>query len=300
MAKKVKKKELGLGIRALLTNMDSAEESPEKQQEVVRELANFVANIPLVQIEVNPFQPRKEFAPEALSELSESLKVHGLIQPITVRRLNNESYQLISGERRLRASKLAGLTEVPAYIRLANDQEMLEMALVENIQRQNLNPVEVAQTYQRLIDECQLTHESLADRIGKKRITVTHFLGLLKLPPQIQTALKEGRITAGHGKALSGIDDLAIQLSIFQEVMSQGLSVRATEALKKKYNEPAPAKSSAKAELPVAYKAVQDQLRDHFGAKVTLKTDGKGKGQIVIGFHSDDELNRLLDIIEGA
>jgi ParB family chromosome partitioning protein len=297
MAKKVKKKELGLGIRALLSSMDG-EENPEKQQEVVRELSNLVTSIPLTQIEVNPFQPRKEFEPDALAELAESLKVHGLIQPITVRRLNEESYQLISGERRLRASKLAGLTEVPAYIRLANDQEMLEMALVENIQRQNLNPIEVAQTYQRLIDECELTHENLAERIGKKRITVTHFMGLLKLPPQIQTALKEKRITAGHGKALSGIDDIALQLSLFQEVISKGLSVRATEALKRKYQEPASPKSSTKSSLPDAYREVQENLRDLLGAKVTLKADGSGKGQIVINFHSDDELNRLLDIIE--
>ncbi|MBR9921710.1 MAG: ParB/RepB/Spo0J family partition protein [Bacteroidetes bacterium] len=298
MAKKVKKKELGQGIRALLSNMES-EESPEKQKEVVRELSHTVATISLDQIEVNPFQPRNEFDPKALEELSESLKVHGVIQPITVRRLNDEAYQLISGERRLRASKMAGLTEVPAYIRLANDQEMLEMALVENIQRQNLNPIEVAQTYQRLIDECDLTHENLADRIGKKRITVTHFLGLLKLPPQIQTALKEKRISAGHGKALSGIDDLALQLSLFNEVISQGLSVRATEALRKKYTEPAPAKPAPKTSLPDAYKDVQDQLCDHFGSKVSVKADGKGKGQIVLKFDSDDELNRLLDIIEG-
>jgi ParB family chromosome partitioning protein len=165
MAKDIKKKELGLGIRALLSNLDESE-TPEQQQEVVRELSHTVAMIPVSQIEVNPFQPRKDFDPEALEELAHSLKVHGLIQPITVRRLSSKEYQLISGERRLRASKLAGLTDVPAYVRIANDQEMLEMALVENIQREDLNPIEISITYQRLIDECSLTHENLGDRVG--------------------------------------------------------------------------------------------------------------------------------------
>jgi ParB family chromosome partitioning protein len=208
MAKKVKKKELGLGIRALLSNLDEGEATPEEQKEVVKELSHTVAMIPVDQIEVNPFQPRVEFDEEALKELSSSIKVHGVIQPLTLRRLSDNAYQLISGERRLRASKLAGLQEVPAYVRLANDQEMLEMALVENIQRQDLNPIEVAITYQRLIDECSLTHQNLGGRVGKKRSTVSNFLRLLQLPPQIQQALKNKRISMGHAKALGELKTL--------------------------------------------------------------------------------------------
>lgn len=297
MAKDIKKKELGLGIRALLSNLDETE-TPEQQQEVVRELSHTVAMIPVSQIEVNPFQPRKDFDPEALEELAQSLKVHGLIQPITVRRLSSKEYQLISGERRLRASKLAGLTEVPAYVRIANDQEMLEMALVENIQREDLNPIEISITYQRLIDECSLTHENLGDRVGKKRSTVTNFLGLLKLPPQIQQSLKNRQISMGHAKALRGIDDVAIQLSIFNEIVSKGLSVREAEQLARDYQQPKAPSSPAPRKLSDSYQAVQDNLRGFFGAKVQLKTDQQGKGQIIIPFSSNDDLNRLLDLLE--
>lgn len=297
MAKKVKKQELGMGIRALLSNIDSS--SPEQQEEAVRELSHTVAMIPVEQIEVNPFQPRIEFDEEALNELAESLKVHGVIQPLTIRRLTADAYQLISGERRLRAAKIAGLEAVPAYVRLANDQEMLEMALVENIQREDLNPIEVAITYQRLIDECDLTHESLGDRVGKKRSTVTNFLGLLKLPPQIQQALKDKRISMGHAKALRGIDDLAVQLSIFQEIVTKGLSVRDAEQLARSYQEPKTTTKKAVKRLPDGYQEVQEKLSGFLGAKVQLKSQGRGKGQIVIRFGSNDDLNRLLDLIEG-
>ncbi len=296
MAKQVAKKAaLGLGVRALLTNIEA--QSQEKQAEVVRELTHTVAMIPLSEIEVNPYQPRTDFDPEALAELSESLKVHGLIQPITVRRLADRQYQLISGERRMRASKLAGFTEVPAYIRLANDQEMIEMALVENIQREDLNAVEVAITYQRLIDECSLTHENLSDRVGKKRSTVTNFLRLLKLPPDIQKGLKEDSISMGHARALLGITDFAMQHSIFKSITADKLSVRETEDLIRSYNEGKKAKP-AKPKLGADYQNVQDSLRSRLGAKVQLKVKATGAGQIAIPFTNTKDLNRILDLLE--
>lgn len=296
MAKQVAKKAaLGLGVRALLTNIEA--QSQETQAEVVRELTHTVAMIPLAEIEVNPFQPRVDFDPEALAELAESLKVHGLIQPITVRRLADKQYQLISGERRMRASKLAGFTEVPAYIRLANDQEMIEMALVENIQREDLNAIEVAITYQRLMDECSLTHENLGDRVGKKRSTVTNFLRLLKLPPDIQKGLKEDSISMGHARALLGITDFAMQHSIFKSIVSDKLSVRETEDLIRHYNEDKKPKP-AKPKLGADYQNVQDSLRTRLGAKVALKVKANGAGQIVVPFTSTKDLNRLLDLLE--
>ena len=230
MAKKLSGKrtraQLGRGINALLSS------SAEATAEEAKELSSSVAEIPLSKIEVNPEQPRKEFDKEALQELSESLKVHGLIQPITVRRLNNNAYQLISGERRLRAAKLAGLDALPAYVRLVeNDQELIEMALVENIQRENLNAIEVAATYQRLRDECNLTHHELADRVGKSRESISNSLRLLKLPPDIQKALKEGKLSMGHARAMISIEDPAIQNIILKEILEKGLSVRATENL---------------------------------------------------------------------
>ena len=262
-----KKKELGMGIRALLSNIESSE--PAAQEEVVRELSHTVANIPIEEIEVNPFQPRKDFDETALQELAESLKVHGLIQPITVRRLTDKQYQLISGERRLRASRIAGLTEVPAYIRLADDEQMLEMALVENIQREELNPIEIAITYQRLIDECSLTHESLSDRVGKKRPTITNFLSLLKLPPEIQQALKEGNISTGHAKVLKGINDFGVQSSLFRETVTKQLSVRELEDLARKFDEQKTGgKKGKKPSLPDEYVTVKSSLRKQLGARV--------------------------------
>ncbi len=295
MAKKIDKKQLGMGVRALLANIET--ETSENQQEIVRELSHTVAMIPLYEIEVNPFQPRNEFDEVALAELSASIQVHGLIQPITVRRLSANEYQLISGERRLRASKMAGLEEIPAYIRLANDQEMLEMALVENIQRENLNAIEIAITYQRLKEECNLTDEALASRVGKQRSTVTNHMRLLKLPPDIQKAIKDKQISMGHARVLAGVDDFALQNSLFRETLRQGLSVRALEALASAHHDDKPRKS--KPSLPDAYEDIQRRLREHLGTpRVQLKLKGEGKGQIVIGFDSNNQLNDLLEQLE--
>ncbi|MEZ4929417.1 MAG: ParB/RepB/Spo0J family partition protein [Chitinophagales bacterium] len=233
MSKNKSKEALGKGIRALLNNIDDEATKPKaKDTENDYEQTGTVVKIPLTQIEVNPFQPRVEFNEEALNDLSESIKIHGVIQPITVRKIGTKKFQLIAGERRLRASKLAGLEEVPAYVRVANDQESLEIALIENIQREDLNALEIALNYQRLLDECSLTHEDLSTRLGKSRTAVTNYLRLLKLPPDIQSALKSKTISMGHARALVGIDDLLMQTDIFKTVKQKNLSVRQTEALK--------------------------------------------------------------------
>lgn len=299
MAKKVKKSELGLGIRALLSDIEVGDQ--QQKESALKELTNTVAMLPVDKISINPFQPRQEFDQEALEELSSSIRLHGLIQPITVRSMGGDDYQLISGERRLRASQLADLKEIPAYIRAAaNDQEMLELALIENIQRQDLNPIEISITYQRLIDECQLTHEGLSGRIGKKRSTVSNFLGLLKLPPQIQQGLKDKKISMGHAKALNSIQDYALQISVYNEVIKRQMSVRMTEDFVRNLNKPESKgnNGAAAGKLPHEYLAVQDRISSALESKVNLKLKSKGKGQIVINFTSDNELNRLLDLFE--
>lgn len=304
MAKKIERKptvqaekqQLAAGLKAIFSLSDK--EIEEKQEEVVKELSHTVAMIPVEQIEVNPWQPRNEFDENALAELSESVKVHGLIQPITVRRLSPNAYQLISGERRLRASKMAGLTEVPAYIRLANDQEMLEMALVENIQREDLNAIEVAITLQRLKEECSLTDESLSDRMGKKRSTVTNYLRLLKLPPNIQKSIKDREISMGHARVLAGIDDYAVRDSLYRKTIKEGLSVRDLEQLAATLSEDKPRKTS-KERLPDAYDDVQKNLRELFGtAKVQIKLQGQGKGQIILPFDTVEQFNSYLEHLE--
>lgn len=299
MAKKVKKSELGLGIRALLSDIEVGDQ--QQKESALKELTNTVAMLPVDKISINPFQPRQEFDQEALEELSSSIRIHGLIQPITVRSMGGDDYQLISGERRLRASQLANLKEIPAYIRAAaNDQEMLELALIENIQRQDLNPIEISITYQRLIDECQLTHEGLSGRIGKKRSTVSNFLGLLKLPPQIQQGLKDKKISMGHAKALNSIQDYALQISVYNEVIKRQMSVRMTEDFVRNLNKPESKGNNGATpdKLPHEYLAVQDRISSALESKVNLKLKSKGKGQIVINFTSDNELNRLLDLFE--
>lgn len=292
------KRKKGLGIDALLGKINPDIDRQEKQ-EVVSQLSNTINKIPLINIEVNPFQPRVDFDPIALQELSDSIQVHGLIQPITVRHLHSDQFQLISGERRLRASKLAGLTEVPAYVRIANDQEMIEMALIENIQRQELNSVEIALTYQRLMEECQLTHDKLAERVGKGRTTITNYLRLLKLPPELQNGLKEGKITMGHARALINIPDIALQMSVYKDVVEKSLSVRQTEELASRYKQNSPNQTTAnKPKLPTAHLQVQRDLTTLLSTRVALKRKANGKGQIVIHFEDDEDLNRILDKIE--
>jgi len=298
MAKKIKKSDLGKGIGALLSSFENSPPSTPPPKEVVKELSNTIAPIDIVSIEVNPFQPRNVFEEQPLKELSESIKVHGLIQPITVRQMGDGKFQLISGERRLRACKLAGLKQIPAYVRIANDQEMLEMALVENIQREQLNPIEVALTYQRLIDECKIRQEDLGDRVGKSRVLINRVLGLLKLPPDIQNALKEKKISRGHAMTLTSIDNLELQLILLQRIQSEALSVRKLEDIIRSYKNPQSSTPAIPKQLPLEYQKVQENLGQHLGAKVQIKLKKKGKGEIVIPFGSVKDLNRLLDIIE--
>jgi ParB family transcriptional regulator, chromosome partitioning protein len=294
---KFKKKDMGEGLKALFSNID--QKVKDQPEELVRELSNTIAFVPINQIEVNPFQPRKEFDEIALTELAESIKIHGLIQPVTVRRLNNNSYQLISGERRWRASQLTDLTEIPAYIRaVEGDQQMLEMAIIENVQRKQLNAMEIAVSYQRLIDECDLTHEKVAERVGKNRTRVTNYLRLLKLPPDIQRALKMNIISMGHAVALAGVDNIMLLNSFFKETVDKSLSVRALEQLIKNNNQTKPKVSPKSAALPSEYQNIQNQLRNYLEAQVEVKLKGKGKGSIIIHFDSDETLNDLLEKIE--
>lgn len=265
-----------------------------------------IANIEIAQIETNPFQPRTQFDEDALNELAGSIREHGIIQPITVRKLGYDKYQLISGERRFRASQIAGLTSVPAYIRIANDQAMLEMALVENIQREQLDAIEVAISYKRLIDECNLTQEQLSQKVSKQRSTITNYLRLLKLPVEIQLAIRNGDITMGHARALINIDNEDKQLDIYNQIVLNNLSVREVEDLvrgvKTEIAKPAasaPAKKeSERAELSFEQKQIVDDLRAVFNAKVLINRDTKGKGKIVIPFKSDNDLKRILDLLD--
>lgn len=293
-----KKSALGRGLGALLEDSPAKHKSEEILPEVVK---TGIFEIPLDQIQVNPFQPRVHFDKDALSELSESIKVQGIIQPITVRKLDTNEYQLISGERRFQASKLAGLAQIPAYVRTANDQQMLEMALIENIQRENLNALEIAHSYQRLLAECDLKQEQLGDRVGKNRTTVNNYLRLLKLPPTIQAAIRDQQISMGHARALINIEDVDKQLAIFKKAVEEELSVRKVEALVKALNEGKPEKKSAPDLDPVKkyeISKIQQRLASHFGTKVSLKSNDKNKGEIKIPFTSTSDLNRILEILE--
>lgn len=292
--KKWKKRSgLGRGLGALL------EDSEEKEHisGAGATIRGAISEIPIDQIETNPFQPRTDFNQEALEELATSIKVQGIIQPITVRALSNKEFQLISGERRLQASKLAGLTAIPAYIRTADDQQMLEMALIENIQRENLNSIEIALSYQRLLTECSLKQEELGDRVGKNRTTVNNYLRLLKLPPDIQIALRDGTLSMGHARALIAIDNVDQQLDIFKKILKEGLSVRKVEGLvrglgEKKKEEP----KTKDPENPEIVK-LQKKLTSHFGTKVNIKADNDSKGEIKIPFTSADDLERILELL---
>lgn len=300
--KKTSRRELGSGIQAVLGGRKPAATTPSEQKELVKELSNTVAMIAVSKISRNADQPRTDFDEDALQELSESIRTHGLIQPITVRSMGDGTYQIISGERRWRASQLANLTEIPAYVRIANDQEMMEMALVENIQREDLNPVEMATSLARLKEEFTLTDEVVAERIGKSRVTVTGYLGVLRLAPNIIEGLRGGDISMGHAKELSRIDDKNMIQEFFTKTIENGWSVRALEQAikteKEKLGIQKPKKS--KEILPTEYQAVLDNLRGKFGSKkIALKVKKDGKGQIVLPFGSTDELNRFLDVIDG-
>ncbi|QNL22806.1 ParB/RepB/Spo0J family partition protein [Hyphobacterium sp. CCMP332] len=286
---------LGKGLSALLQGSEEFEN--RRDLTITRNPLNF-KDIPLDQIEANPYQPRTEFEVETLNELAESIKVQGIIQPITVRKLSDKQYQLISGERRLKASKIAGIDSVPAYIRTANDQEMLEMALIENIQREDLNAIEVALSYQRLLSECELRQEDLGTRVGKNRSTVTNYLRLLKLPPEIQLAVRDKKISMGHARALISIENVDLQLAIFNEIIRKNLSVRKTEDLVRHGFEGK--KDSGKKELKLSpeYKDLKTKLSSHFGTKISLKVEDDEKGEIKIPFVSTEDLNRILEILD--
>ncbi len=299
-----KKSALGKGLSALLegnTNSTPGENigSDPVMSGASKVMAGNVALIPLSQIEANPFQPRTEFDESALKELAESIQMQGIIQPITVRKMGPDRYQIISGERRYKASRLAGLTAIPAYVRTANDQSMLEMALVENIQRENLNALEIAISYQRLIEECQLTQEGLGERVGKDRSTVTNYLRLLKLPPQIQFAIRDGRLTMGHARAILGVDDIGMQLKIFNDILENDLSVRKVENLVRQ-NAPKKSgkKNTSKSSWAVEIRNLEDRLEHRYETKVEIKHKDNGSGQILINYFSNDDLNRLMDLLD--
>jgi len=295
-----KRNALGRGLSALLN--DSENVQPTKSNTASGSDVNglgSVNEIKLSEIEVNPFQPRTDFDEQALQELTDSIRLQGLIQPITVRRVNANSYQLISGERRLRASKLAGLTQIPAYVRTANDQQMLEMALIENIQRENLNAIEVALSFQRMIEECSLKQEQLGERVSKNRSTVTNYLRLLKLPPSIQASIRDGQLTMGHAKALITIEDPSKQIYIHQHILNQGLSVRKTEELVRDLQK-VPTKKEGKQPEPISFQIqkIQDDLASKFSTRVKLKIGSQGKGTIEIPFLSESDLSRILEMLD--
>jgi ParB family chromosome partitioning protein len=290
---------LGKGLSALLDDTDSVH-PPKASHDSLSETAQVgsISQVNIADIETNPYQPRTEFDQVALDELADSIKVQGLIQPITVRKHGANKYQLISGERRLRASKLAGLTQIPAYIRTADDQQMLEMALIENIQRENLNAIEVALSFQMMIDECKLKPEQLGDRVGKNRTTVSNYLRLLKLPPVIQASIRDGRISMGHARALISVEEQEKQLFIHQEILDKGLSVRKVEELVRSIHHVQVKHKAAPGGVSFEYQKLQKDLASKFATKVKLKVNENGKGAIEIPFVSNDDLNRILELLD--
>ncbi len=293
-----KRNAMGRGLGALLedssTNVSTA---------IDNQPSGSINEIELTQIQVNPYQPRTHFDRDALEELSESIKVQGIIQPITVRKLSDTEFQLISGERRFQASKLAGLKRVPAYVRTADDQQMLEMALIENIQRENLNAIEIALSYQRLLEECDLKQDQLGERVGKNRTTVNNYLRLLKLPPDIQAGIRDKQISMGHARALVNVDGVDKQLDIFKKIIEEELSVRKVEQLvrdlmAKGEDKPTKEQKGSSNHRNYEVQQVQQKLSSHFGTRVSLKADGQFRGEIKIPFVSTEDLNRILEIIE--
>lgn len=296
-APKQNKELIGKGLRSLLQNIDQdLKTTTGSLKSNVVEQATSMVRVPLADISVNPKQPRRDFDETALSELATSIKIHDVIQPLTVTKLANGKYQLIAGERRFRASKIAGLKDVPVYIRQANDKELLELALLENLQREDLNAIEIGLSYKRMMEELDYTQEQVAERMGKERSTVTNYIRLLKLPPDIQLAVRSGNITMGHARALVTIETVDKQLYVFNEIKTRQLSVRQTEELVRKlYKGNEPVKPSTKNELPSAYKKIEDNLASHFSTKVKMVHNKKGYGSITLEYYSLQELNKILD-----
>ena len=296
MAKAIKKQVLGRGLSALLKDSKNEPTASDRLNNSAQ-VGNII-ELELKLIEMNPFQPRTQFKEDSIRELSTSIQELGVIQPITVRKTIDNNIQLVSGERRLRACKLIGLKTIPAYIRIANDQEALEMALVENIQRQDLDPIEIALSYQRLMDDVKLTQEQMSQRVGKKRSTIANYLRLLKLEPLIQTGMRDGFISMGHGRAIVNISSLSDQIKIYKDILSKKLSVRATESLVKQYNNPTPAKTAIQNELPEFVKNGIPKIANYFGHKINIKMEKNGNGKILIPFHSKEDYDRILKLLK--
>lgn len=297
MAKAIKKQALGRGLSALLKDPDNDIKSV--QDKGADKVVGNIIELEIDRIQINPFQPRTNFNEENIRELASSIRELGVIQPVTVRKLSFNEYQLVSGERRLRASKVAGLTHIPAYVRIANDQESLEMALVENIQRQDLDPIEIALSYQRLIEEINLTQEEMSERVGKKRSTITNYLRLLKLDPIVQTGIRDGFLSMGHGRAIINIEDRKAQLEIYERILAQNLSVRQTEDLVRNYHNK---KTPKEGNLPKTSEFISkgvSHFSDFFQTKVQVQVAKNGKGKIVIPFGSEEDFKRLKKLIKG-
>ena len=297
MAKAIKKQALGRGLSALLN--ESKNDLSGVDQQTAKRAMGSIIEIDLPSIEVNPFQPRSQFNEEQLKELAGSIKELGVIQPITVRKIGQNKFQLVSGERRFRASKMLGNKTIPAFLRLANDQEALEMALVENIQRQDLDPIEIAMSYQRLMDEVKLTQNQMSQRVGKKRSTIANYLRLLKLDPIIQTGMRDGFISMGHGRAIINVTNSTDQLSIYEQILSKKLSVRATEELVKNLNNPKAVSTKTTTETPKFVKDGVEIISDFFGKKIGIKMGKKDTGSISIPFHSKEDYKRILKLLKG-
>jgi ParB family chromosome partitioning protein len=291
------KEALGKGIRSLLQSIDAdlKTTSGELKSSVVEAVTNML-RIPLDQIETNPRQPRHDFDETALQELAHSIRMHDIIQPVTVSKLPTGKYRLISGERRYRAAKMATLKDIPAYVRQADDHQLLELALLENLQREDLNAMEIALSYKRMMEELNYTQEQVAERMGKERSTVANYIRLLKLPPDIQVAVRNSQLSMGHARALINVDTVDKQIYLFGQIKEKGLSVRQTEELVRKlYKENSPVKNSVKPGLPEAFKRIEDNLASHFSTRVRLNHNKKGEGSISIEYYSLQELNKLLD-----
>ena len=293
---KAKKKALGRGLDAILQSPETDITSKDISGNYV---VGAIADIDLNKIESNPFQPRTEFDDESIIELARSIVEQGIIQPITIRKLGYDKYQLISGERRFRAAKLAGLTDIPSYIRVANDEQMLEMALVENIHRKNLNAMEIAISYQRLIEECELTQEKLSEKVGKDRTTISNYIRLLKLPPEIQIAIRDEQITMGHARALININDEKNQLKVLKKIITNSLSVRQVEDFVRKLAKISSSqRKTTDQPLPEKYEHSKLKLKNTYNTEIEIKRNNKGYGNIVISFKSDEDFNRIISLLE--